>query len=55
MLKSALNPVLHSITVLLALVDTRLAIGLYIVLPLLFFIPSKLETHIHSKRTGMQS
>ena len=55
MLKSALNPVLHSIAVLLAFDDTMLSIGLYILLPLLFFIPSKLETHIHTQRTGMQS
>jgi uncharacterized membrane protein len=30
MLKSVLNPVLHSIAVMLALVDTRLAIALYV-------------------------
>jgi len=55
MLKSALNPVLHSIAVLLAFADTRLSIALYIALPLSFFIPSKLETYVHSKPTGMQS
>ena len=53
MLKSALNPVLHSIAVLLAFVDTRLSIALYIILPLMFFIPSKLETEIHRKGTGL--
>jgi uncharacterized membrane protein len=47
MLKSALNPVLHCIAVLLAFVDTRLSIALYIILPLIFFIPSKLETELH--------
>ena len=48
MLKSTLNPVLHSIAVLLAFVDTRLSIALYIILPLMFFIPSKLERYVHS-------
>jgi uncharacterized membrane protein len=46
MLKSALNPILHAIAVLLALLDTRLAIALYIILPLMFFVPSKLERQI---------
>lgn len=46
MLKSALNPVLHAIAVLLAFVDTRLSISLYIILPLMFFIPSALERHV---------
>ena len=53
MLKSSLNPVLHSIALLLAFVDTRLSIALYIILPMTFFIPSKLETEIHRKRTGL--
>ena len=52
MLKSALNPVLHCIALLLALVDTRLSIALYIILPLMFFIPSKLEKYVHSGETG---
>jgi hypothetical protein len=52
MLKSALNPVLHSIAVLLALVDTRLAIALYVILPLMFFFPSKLERYVRSGETG---
>jgi len=51
MLKSILNPILHCIAVLLALIDTRLAIALYIVLPLMFFIPSKLERYVHSGET----
>ena len=55
MLKSALNPVLHSFAVLLAFVDTRLSIALYIILPLMFFIPSKLERYVHSARTGSPS
>jgi uncharacterized membrane protein len=52
MLKSVLNPVLHAIAVMLALVDTRLAIALYVILPLMFFFPSKLERHVHSGETG---
>jgi hypothetical protein len=48
MIRSIINPILHSIAVLLALVDTRLSIGLYIGLPIMFFVPSKLERHIHS-------
>ena len=47
MLKSTLNPILHSVAVLLAFVDTRLSIALYIILPLMFFIPRKLERYIH--------
>jgi uncharacterized membrane protein len=48
MLRSIMNPVLHAIAVLLALVDTRLSITLYIFLPLMFFVPSKLERHTYS-------
>jgi uncharacterized membrane protein len=55
MLKSTLNPVLHSIAVLLAFADTRLSIALYIILPLMFFIPSKLERYVHSRKTKSQS
>lgn len=55
MLKSTLNPVLHSIAVLLAFLDTRLSIALYIILPLVFFIPSKLERYVHSGQTGSRS
>jgi uncharacterized membrane protein len=45
MIRSAINPILHAIAVLLALVDTRLSIALYIILPLMFFVPSKLERY----------
>ena len=45
MFKSTLNPISHCIAVLLAFVDTRLSIALYAILPLMFFIPSKLERH----------
>jgi hypothetical protein len=48
MLKILLNPILNSIAVLVAFVDTRLAIALYIILPLMFFIPGKLERYVHS-------
>jgi len=43
MSKSIANPIVHSIAVSLALLDVRLTLVLYGVLPLLFFIPSKLE------------
>jgi uncharacterized membrane protein len=43
MIKSAMNPTLHSVAVLLAFVDTRLTIALYVLLPMLFFVPSQLE------------
>jgi uncharacterized membrane protein len=52
MLKSVLNPILHAIAVLLAFVDTRLSIALYIILRLMFFIPSKLESYVHLGHTG---
>ena len=55
MLKSVLNPVLHAIAVLLAFADTRLSIALYVILPLMFFIPGKLERYAHSGRTGSLS
>lgn len=45
MLKSILNPILHLIALLLALVSTKIAIALYVMIPLLFFIPSRLERH----------
>jgi uncharacterized membrane protein len=47
--KSVLNPISHCIAVLLAFVDTRLSIALYAILPLIFFIPSKLEKQISSR------
>jgi uncharacterized membrane protein len=49
MIRSVINPVLHSIAVLLAFVDMRLSIALYILLPLMFFIPSKLERSVRSE------
>jgi len=49
MMRSVMNPVLHCIAVLLAFVDTRLSIALYIILPLMFFLPSKLERYGYSE------
>ena len=49
MIRSVMNPVLHCIAVLLAFVDTRLSIALYIILPLMFFLPSKLERYGYSE------
>jgi len=45
MIRSALNPTLHLIAVALAYESTRLAIILYVAIPLLYFLPSKLERH----------
>jgi uncharacterized membrane protein len=52
MIRSIVNPVLHSIAVLLAFVDTWLSIALYIILPMMFFVPSKLERHTYSAQSG---
>jgi hypothetical protein len=49
MIKSAMSPTLHTIAVLLAFVDTRLTIALYVLLPMLFFLPSQLERHARSR------
>jgi len=43
MLKSVMNPFLHLFALLLAFVSIRLAIVLYVLIPLLFIVPSKLE------------
>jgi TMEM175 potassium channel family protein len=43
MLKSVSNPLLHSAAVLFALIDTRIALTLYVVIPLLFVRSSRLE------------
>ena len=43
MIKSAFNPILHLLAVLLAFVSTKLAITLYVMIPMLFFVPSRLE------------
>jgi uncharacterized membrane protein len=45
MIKSVFNPTLHLLAVLLAFVSTKLAITLYFVIPMLFFVPSRLERH----------
>ena len=44
MVRSIVNPLLHFVAVLLALIDTRLALALYACLPLVFFTPSKTGT-----------
>jgi uncharacterized membrane protein len=49
MMRSALNPALHLIAVALAWKSTRLAIALYVFLPLLFFLPSRLERNVLTK------
>jgi hypothetical protein len=43
MRKSVMNPLLHLIAVLLAWVDTRISLAFYVAIPLLFFLPSRLE------------
>jgi hypothetical protein len=43
MLKSALNPALPILAIGLALVSTTIAITLLVGIPLMFFLPSKLE------------
>jgi uncharacterized membrane protein len=49
MWKSLLNPFLHLVAVLLALVSTRAAIALLVIVPLMFFFPSKLERQTHTE------
>jgi len=43
MMKSAMNPLLHLIAVLLAWVNITVALALYVAIPLMFFLPTKLE------------
>ena len=43
MIKSAMNPVLHLVAVLLAWVDMRISLFLYAGIPVMFFVPTKLE------------
>ncbi|HKE25433.1 MAG TPA: hypothetical protein VKB88_23905 [Bryobacteraceae bacterium] len=43
MLKSAMNPLLHFVAVRLAWVNTKIALVLHVGIPILFFLPSKLE------------
>lgn len=43
MVKSALNPILHLIAVLLAWVNITLSLSLYVAIPIMFFVPTKLE------------
>ena len=43
MVKSVSNPLLHFLAVILAFVSTELAIGLLVMIPVMFFFPSRLE------------
>lgn len=43
MIKSALNPILHCVALIIALKSTRIAIGLLVAIPLMFFLPTQLE------------
>ena len=43
MIKSAMNPVLHLVAVLLAWVDMRISLFLYAGIPVMFFVPTKPE------------
>jgi len=43
MIKSTLNPVLHLTAVLLAWVNTNIALALYVAIPVMFFLPTRLE------------
>jgi uncharacterized membrane protein len=44
-IKSLMNPFLFGLAILLAFVDTRLSLAIYVLLPLLYFVPSRLESH----------
>jgi hypothetical protein len=52
MMKSVLNPLLHTAAILLALVNTRMAIGLYVAIPILFFVPTSLERQVSTSKVG---
>ena len=52
MMKSVLNPLLHTAAVLLALVNTKIAIAFYVAIPILFFFPSRLERHVATSHGG---
>ena len=43
MAKSAMNPALHILAIALAWVTTTASLALYVAIPLLFFLPTKLE------------
>jgi uncharacterized membrane protein len=54
MIKSVFNPTLHLSAVLLAFVSTKLAITLYVVIPMLFFVPSRLERHTMKRDRALE-
>jgi uncharacterized membrane protein len=43
MLKSVMNPLLHFIAIGLAWVNTKIALVLYVGIPILFFLPTRLD------------
>jgi uncharacterized membrane protein len=49
MIKSALNPSLHLIAMFLVFVNTTAALALYAAIPILFFVPTRLEHYTRSK------
>jgi uncharacterized membrane protein len=49
MIKSALNPSLHLIAMVLVFVNTTAALALYAAIPILFFVPTRLEHYTRSK------
>jgi hypothetical protein len=49
MIKSAMNPLLNVIAVLLAGVNTTASLVLYVAIPMLFFVPTRLERSTVSK------
>jgi TMEM175 potassium channel family protein len=50
MIKSMLNPVLHLAAILLAWVNTTVSLSLYAVIPILFFVPTRLEHYTASTK-----
>jgi len=50
MIKSALNPLLHLIAMLLVLVNTTLPLVLYAAIPILYFLPTRLEHYTASTK-----
>jgi len=53
MLKSVLNPSLHILAILVAFASTKVAIGLLVIIPLLFFFPSALERQTHAESSRL--
>jgi uncharacterized membrane protein len=49
MIKSALNPVLHLVAVSLSWLNTNVALALYAAIPVMFFLPTRLERFTAAK------